>query len=97
MVVNSVERRARYSRTDATFVQRRLCERDGRRGGSGFSVYAMQIARDWNAKDPSTGYRGYVTRFQFVGLIEVIHELRRQPDRYDPQPRALRPSKTSGA
>ncbi len=26
--------------------------------------YAIQIARDWNAKDPSTGYRGYVTRFQ---------------------------------
>jgi hypothetical protein len=26
--------------------------------------YAAQIARDWNAKDPSTGYRGYVTRFR---------------------------------
>ncbi len=26
--------------------------------------YAIQIARDWNAKDPSTGYRGFVTRFQ---------------------------------
>jgi hypothetical protein len=26
--------------------------------------YAIQIARDWNAKDPSTGYRGYVTRFR---------------------------------
>lgn len=26
--------------------------------------YATQIARDWNATDPSTGYRGYVTRFQ---------------------------------
>jgi hypothetical protein len=25
---------------------------------------AIQIARDWNAKDPSMGYRGYVTRFQ---------------------------------
>ena len=25
--------------------------------------YATQIARDWNANDPSTGYRGYVTRF----------------------------------
>jgi len=24
--------------------------------------YATKIARDWNAKDPSTGYRGYVTR-----------------------------------
>jgi hypothetical protein len=26
--------------------------------------YAVQIARDWNAKDPSAGYRGYVTRFR---------------------------------
>ena len=26
--------------------------------------YAEQIARDWNAKDPRTGLRGYVTRFQ---------------------------------
>lgn len=26
--------------------------------------YAIQIARDWNAKDASTGYRGYVTRFR---------------------------------
>src|SRR5690242_13506782 len=26
-------------------------------------AYAAKIARDWNAKDPSTGYRGYVTRF----------------------------------
>lgn len=25
--------------------------------------YAIQIARDWNATDPSTGFRGYVTRF----------------------------------
>jgi hypothetical protein len=25
--------------------------------------YATKIARDWNAKDPGTGYRGYVTRF----------------------------------
>jgi len=25
--------------------------------------YAEQIARDWNAKDSRTGYRGYVTRF----------------------------------
>ena len=28
--------------------------------------YAIQIARDWNARDPSTGYRGYVTRFQVL-------------------------------
>jgi hypothetical protein len=26
--------------------------------------YAEQIARDWNAKDARTGYRGFVTRFQ---------------------------------
>jgi hypothetical protein len=26
--------------------------------------YAIQIARDWNAKDPQTGYRGFVTRFR---------------------------------
>jgi len=26
--------------------------------------YATKIARDWNAGDPSTGYRGYVTRFR---------------------------------
>ena len=24
----------------------------------------MQIARDWNTKDPGSGYRGYVTRFR---------------------------------
>jgi hypothetical protein len=26
--------------------------------------YAEQIARDWNARDPRTGYRGFVTRFR---------------------------------
>jgi hypothetical protein len=26
--------------------------------------YAEKIARDWNANDPGTGYRGYVTRFR---------------------------------
>lgn len=25
--------------------------------------YAIQIARDWNTKDPASGYVGYVTRF----------------------------------
>ncbi len=25
---------------------------------------AAQIARDWNSRSPSTGYRGYVTRFR---------------------------------
>lgn len=26
--------------------------------------YAIQIARDWNTKDPASGYVGYVTRFE---------------------------------
>jgi hypothetical protein len=26
--------------------------------------YAEQIARDWNAKDPRSAFRGYVTRFR---------------------------------
>ncbi len=26
--------------------------------------YATQIARDWNTKDPASGYAGYVTRFE---------------------------------
>ena len=26
--------------------------------------YATQIARDWNARDPQSGYVGYVLRFQ---------------------------------
>lgn len=26
--------------------------------------YAMQIARDWNTKDPNSGHVGYVLRFQ---------------------------------
>jgi hypothetical protein len=27
-------------------------------------AYAVQIARDWNAKDAASGYVGYVTRFR---------------------------------
>jgi hypothetical protein len=27
-------------------------------------AYAVQIARDWNAKDPASGFVGYVTRFR---------------------------------
>lgn len=27
-------------------------------------AYAVQIARDWNTKDPASGYTGYVTRFE---------------------------------
>ncbi len=26
-------------------------------------AYAVEIARDWNTKDPASGYAGYVTRF----------------------------------
>ena len=29
-----------------------------------YEDYAVQIARDWNAKDAASGYRGYVTRFR---------------------------------
>ncbi len=27
-------------------------------------AYAVQIARDWNTKDPASGFVGYVTRFK---------------------------------
>lgn len=37
--------------------------------------YAAQIARDWNTKDPMSGYVGYVTRFavltEFLSSYEV--------------------------
>lgn len=37
--------------------------------------YAVQIARDWNTKDPASGYVGYVTRFavraEFLARYEV--------------------------
>lgn len=29
--------------------------------------YAIQIARDWNTKDPNSGHVGYVLRFQVRG------------------------------
>jgi hypothetical protein len=29
-----------------------------------YEEYAVQIARDWNSKDPASGYSGYVTRFR---------------------------------
>lgn len=48
--------------------------------------YATQIARDWNAKDPATGPRGYVTRFQvrreFLAHYEVHRVGRRVHDEY---------------
>ena len=39
--------------------------------------YARQIARDWNAKDPSTGYRGFVTRFTVRQEFLARYEVRR--------------------
>jgi hypothetical protein len=48
--------------------------------------YATQIARDWNAKDPATGYRGYVTRFtvrqEFLAHYEVHRVGGRVHDEY---------------
>lgn len=29
-------------------------------------AYATQIARDWNVKDPASGFRGFVTRFRVL-------------------------------
>src|SRR5579863_7130580 len=37
--------------------------------------YAEQIARDWNAKNPETGYRGYVTRFKVSGAFLSRYEM----------------------
>jgi hypothetical protein len=37
--------------------------------------YAAQIARDWNAKDPATGYRSYVTSFR----VRATYLCRYQP------------------
>jgi hypothetical protein len=36
--------------------------------------YASQIARDWNAKDPRTGYRGFVTRFRVLTAFLARYE-----------------------
>lgn len=37
--------------------------------------YAIQIARDWNAKDPNSGHVGYVLRFQvredYIARFEI--------------------------
>ena len=39
--------------------------------------YAIQIARDWNATDPQTGYRGYVTRFAVRASFLARYEIHR--------------------
>ncbi len=39
--------------------------------------YATQIARDWNAKDRSTGYRGFVTLFKVQQAFLARYEVHR--------------------
>ena len=39
--------------------------------------YATKIARDWNAKDPASGYVGYVLRFE----VEADYVSRFEPQR----------------
>jgi hypothetical protein len=36
--------------------------------------YAEQIARDWNANDPSSGYAGFVTRFEVDSAFVARYE-----------------------
>ena len=38
--------------------------------------YAIQIARDWNAKDPASSHRGYVTRFRVRADFLARYEVR---------------------
>ena len=35
--------------------------------------YAIKIARDWNAKDPVSGYVGYAAVFGAVGACAAIN------------------------
>ena len=37
--------------------------------------YAVQIARDWNTKDPNSGYQGYVLEFVIDSSFFVKHKL----------------------
>ena len=39
--------------------------------------YAAKIARDWNTKDPASGYVGYVTRFE----VDATYVSQFQPQR----------------
>ena len=39
--------------------------------------YATQIARDWNAKDSSAGYRGFVTRFTLRQVFIARYQVHR--------------------
>ena len=38
--------------------------------------YATQIARDWNTRDPNSGYVGYVTRFRVLSSFIRRYEPR---------------------
>jgi len=38
--------------------------------------YAVQIARDWNTKDPASGHAGYVTRFHVDRAYAARHPVR---------------------
>jgi hypothetical protein len=38
--------------------------------------YAIQIARDWNTKDPRSAYRGYVVRFHVRSEFLRRYEIR---------------------
>ena len=40
-------------------------------------AYAVQIARDWNAKDPQSEHRGYVTRFRVRSSFLQKYEVHR--------------------
>jgi hypothetical protein len=39
--------------------------------------YAAQIARDWNTKDPASGYAGYVTRFRVLSRYLEQYEVQK--------------------
>lgn len=43
--------------------------------------YAVQIARDWNTKDPGSGYTGYVTRFQVDDAYLARHQIQQVGDK----------------
>jgi hypothetical protein len=39
-------------------------------------AYAVEIARDWNTKDPASGHVGYVTRFGVKEAFLVRYDVR---------------------
>lgn len=43
--------------------------------------YAVQIARDWNTKDPISGYVGYVTRFKIDADYLSKYDLKQVGDK----------------